>query len=262
MDRLDESLPHLIVAALVPIYQLFVMPLGNLTCAKLAMQAALGAPISLADALRFAKRRYWPTQVALATYLLPLLLLSVLILVLVMASQAAGSETGVLGFSLLGLMLISLGALAMLLLYPRFFGALSGIIQCQEDPEGTGILAHGLWYLKRAYSLSATYYMRLLGLLLLMHFAVVFITQGISEATNFVLWFIDAAVSGGSITEEILDPSRPQDIMITGLSMMVTIMVTLVIVPIWQCFKALLYLDLRCRKEAFDLHKLLDGIKR
>jgi len=258
LDKLDESIPVLILAALVPVYQLFVMPLGNLTCARLAMQAALEAPLSLVDALRFAKRRYWPTQVALAIYLLPLLLLSVIMLVMVLASQAAGSETGVLIFSLLGLFLISLGSLGMLLLYPRFFGALSGIIQCREEPEETGILAQGLWYLKRAYALSQGFYMRLLGLLLLMHFAVAFITQGISEATNFILWLIESAVSGGSITEDILDPARQQDVMVIGLSMMITMVVTLIIVPVWQCLKTLLYVDLRCRQEAFDLHVLLD----
>jgi hypothetical protein len=258
LDKLDESLPVLILAMLVPVYQLFVMPLGNLTCARLAMQAALESPVSLLEALRFARRRYWPTQVALAVYLLPLLLLSVLILVMVLASQAAGSETGVLSFALMGLFLISLGSLGMLLIYPRFFGALSGIIQCREEPEGTGILAQGLWYLKRAYALSEGYYMRLLGLLLLMHFAVSFITQGISEASNFILWLIDSAVSGGNLAEEIFDPARQQDVMVIGLSMMFTMVVTLVIVPVWQCLKTLLYIDLRCRKEALDLHLLLD----
>jgi len=258
LDTLSESLPVLILALLVPVYQLFVMPLGNLTCARLAMQAALERPVSLVEALRFARSRYWPTQVALAVYLLPLLLLSVIILVMVLASQAAGSETGVVSFAIMGLFLIFFGMLGMLVLYPRFFTALSGIIQCREDPEGTGILAQGLWYLKRAYALSESFYMRLLGLLLLMHFAVVFVTQGISEASNLIIWLINTAISGGNFTEEILDPARQQDVMVIGLSMMITMVVTLVIVPVWQCLKTLLYIDLRCRKEAFDLHLLLD----
>jgi hypothetical protein len=164
----------------------------------------------------------------------------------------------VLSFSLLGLFLIFLGGLAMLLVYPRFFAALSGIIQCREDPEGRGILAHGLWYLKRAYALSAGFYMRLVGLLLLLHFAVAFITQGISETSNLILWLVDAALSGGSITEEILDPARSQDMLVVGLTMMITMVVSLVLVPVWQCLKVLLYVDLRCRKEALDLHLLLD----
>lgn len=258
LDKIDQSLPVLLLAALVPIYQLFVMPLGNLTCARLATQAALGSPVSLGDALRFAMRRYWPTQVALALYLLPLLTLSVVILVFVLASQAAGSATGVLSFSLLGLSLISLGLFAMLLFYPRFFAALSGIVQSREDPEGSGILAQGLWYLKRAYALSEGYYMRLVGLLLLMHFAVAFITQGISQTTNLVMTLINSIVSGGNITEEFLDPAHQQDMLAIGLTMMITIVVALILVPIWQCLKVMLYIDLRCRKEAFDLHLLLD----
>jgi hypothetical protein len=258
MDKLTESIPVLLVALAVPIYQLFIMPLGNLTCARLAMQAALDLPENLNEALRFAVRRYWPTQVALALYLLPLLLLSVVILLFVLASQAAGSETGVLSFSLLGLSLISMGALAMLLLYPRVFAALSGIVQCREEAEGQGILAQGLWYLKRAYALSEGFYMRLVGLLLLMHFAVGFITQGISETTNLLLWLVSKVISGGNLSEEFLDPAGQQDMLVVGLTMIITIVVTLVLVPVWQCLKVLLYVDLRCRKEAFDLHLLLD----
>ncbi|MBN2080644.1 hypothetical protein JW859_00415 [bacterium] len=262
MDLLDQSLFAIALAGCVPLYQVFILPLANLTCARLATRTALNEEITLGEAFAFARRRYWPTQVALAIYLLPLLVLSLLILLPVLAAQNAGSETAVISFAITGLLLIPLAGFAMWLIYPRFFMALSGIIQCSEEPEGSGIMAQGLWYLRRAWELSAGNYARLGGLLLMMAVAVYLITQGISEGTNLLLALIDAAVTGANFADKIMDPSQQQDVTLAGLTMTITSFVALVIVPVWQCLKTLLYLDLRCRNEALDLHVVLDRLEQ
>jgi len=262
LDLLDESLFALALAACVPLYQVFILPLANLTCARLATQTALNEQSTLGEAFAFARRRYWPTQVALAIYLLPLLGLSILLLLPVLAAQNSGNETAIISFAITGLVLIPLAGFTMWLFYPRFFMALSGIIQCSEDAEGQGILAQGLWYLRRAWELSTGHYARLGGLLLMMAVAVHFITQGVSEGTNLILILIDAIVSGADFAEQIFDPSQQQDVTLAGLTMTITAFVSLVIIPVWQCLKTLLYLDLRCRSEAFDLHVVLDRLKK
>jgi hypothetical protein len=173
----------------------------------------------------------------------------------------AGSEVGILTSSLLGINLIMLAMLATLLFFPRFFMAVNGIIQTGEEPEGEGILAQGLWYLKRSYGLSQGLYFRLLGLLLLMFFAVYFITQGISDSAQLIILLVQGLMSGGSSGSEILSALQTQDPLAVGLGMAITTVFTLLIVPVWQCLKVLLYYDLRCRKEAYDLLMLLDAQK-
>jgi len=259
LDQVDSLAWAGVLMLLAMAYQVLITPLGNLACARLATMQLAGRGCELAAAFRFAATRYWPTQVAIATFVLPLLLLSIIVLLPVLAAQTAGSEVGILTSSLLGVNLIMLAMLATLLFFPRFFMALNGIIQTGEEPEGAGILAQGLWYLKRSFGLSQGLYFRLLGLLLLMFFAVYFITQGISDSAQIIILLVQGLMSGGSSGSEILSALQAQDPLAVGLGMAITTVFTLLIVPVWQCLKVLLYYDLRCRKEAYDLLMLLDA---
>ena len=167
-------------------YQLLVLPLGNLACCRMANQAIFGHRLSLLEAFRFAKTRYWPTQVALATFFLPLLVLSLLLLLPVLAFSMAGDETGIFSSAMFALVLIFGGGGATFLLWFRFFPALVGAIQCNEEPQGEGIFAQGLWYLQRAYGLSGGYYLRLFGLLYLLWIIVSFINSGFNHCKSII----------------------------------------------------------------------------
>jgi hypothetical protein len=256
--KLDDGMLALIVMVIAFFYQVLITPLGNLACARLATAAAAGEPCDLRQAFAFARQRYWATQVAIAIFILPLLVVSLVVLLPVLAFQAAGDDVGVMMFALFGIALIEIAMLATALFFPRFFMALNGVIQASEEAEAEGILACGLWYLKRSFSLSQGFYFRLLGLLLLTLIAVYFITSGVSDSTNMLVMLIESGISGSSLEEEIFNPARPQDVRLVGLTLAVTTILTLVIVPLWQSLKTLLYLDLRCRKEAYDLQLLLD----
>jgi len=244
------------------IYQLLVMPLGRLTCAKLAAQSLLGEPYTFNQALAFARTRYWQTQVSLATYLLPLVLLALVGLLPVLAFTAAGSETGTMGAAVVTFMLIMFGAFATWLFYFRLYSALNGTLQAVEDPEGAGVFAQGLNYLKRAYALTDGYFWRSLGLIILMAFAVGLIQNGINQSISLVAMLGQAFSSGqGNIGKELVHMAESQyDPTATGIQLVVAIVVGLLFPALQLCYEVLMYFDLRCRKEALDLHIVLDEL--
>jgi hypothetical protein len=261
LDKLDDAVAALIIMFLALCYQVLITPLGNLAVARLAVMSIAGTPIDWREAFSFARYRYWPTQVAIATFILPLLGLSLVVLLPVLITQSAGSDIGTITSALSGMMLICAASLATVLFFPRFFMSVNGIIQCAEDPEGEGIAAQGIWYLKRSYGLSASYYWRLLGLLILMGIAVNFVTKGVGDSISILTMLGESVLSGSSIVDQVLDPTRPQDLRTVGIAMTFTTLFGLVILPIWQCMKVLLYYDLRARKEAHDLHLVLDSLE-
>ena len=261
-EWLDEGIVVIVIMFVAFFYQVLVTPLGNLACARIARESIHGRATTLGEAFAFAKQRYWPTQVAIAIFVLPLLGISIFVLLPVLAFQTAGNETGIIAASVFGMILIIVAMPATVLFFPRFFPALNGVVQTEEEPEGTGILAQGMWYLKRSWGLTQGYYLRLAGLLILLSFAVNFITRGISETVNLVVTVIDAAVSGGSFGMDFFESMQTQDASTVGLVLTVTTVFTLVILPVWQSLKVLLYYDLRCRKEAYDLKLLLEDTER
>ncbi|MCH7472277.1 hypothetical protein IIA79_04925 [bacterium] len=239
-------------------YQLLVMPLGNITCAKLATEALFGRRLSFSQAFTYCLKRYWPTQVALATFMLPLLILSVVLLAIVLLTVWTGNDTSVLISSTISIFLIATGMNATLLLWFRFFPALSGVTQAAEQPEGVGIFAQGLWYLRRSYGLTSGNYFRLFGLLALMSIAVGAITNGINQSTNFIMVIVQALLAGEGAGEVVTSLMFDQpDPPVVGMLIVISSLFALLFPPIWQCYKVLLYFDLRCRKEAFDLKHLL-----
>lgn len=261
LDKLDDAMVALIIMFLALCYQVLITPLGNLAVARLAVMSIAGTPIDWRQAFSFARYRYWPTQVAIATFILPLLGLSLVVLLPVLITQSAGSDIGTIASALFGLLVIYGASLTTMLFFPRFFMSVNGIIQSVENPEGEGIAAQGIWYLKRSYGLSAGYYWRLLGLLILMGIAVNFVTKGVGDSVSILTMLGESLLSGSSIADQVLDPARPQDLRTVGIAMTFTTLFGLVILPVWQCLKVLLYYDLRSRKEAHDLHLVLDSLK-
>lgn len=236
-------------------YQLLVMPLGNLSCCRLATMAIFGKRISLLEAFQFAKKRYWPTQVALATFMLPLLVVSLLLLLPVLAFSMAGEASGLLGSSLFALFLILAGGLATFLYWYRFFPALQGVIQCSEDPVGEGIFSQGLWYLQRAYGLSGGYYLRLFGLIILAGIIISYIRSGFNQSAQLIVELVSMLMEGGISQAKLMEAAfnTEPDKVVVGVSLVVSMLLGLVFPPLMNCYYVLLYYDLRFRKEGLDI---------
>jgi hypothetical protein len=239
-------------------YQVMVMPLGNLACAKLASQALLNEPITFQEALRFALSQYWPTQVAIAVFLLPLLGLSVLALLFVLIANSANDPTGVAIAAGLGIIAISLGSAATGLLFFRLFPGINGIIPTMEEVEGETVVQKGMWLLRRSWDLTQGYYSRIFGFLFLLWIAVYMITKGVQDSLSLIAMFITQLGKLESSEQLMNSLTAPQDPLQTGIVLVISGLFTAVITPVWQCFKTLQYVDLRCRKEGLDLYMLLD----
>jgi hypothetical protein len=239
-------------------YQLLVMPLGTLTCARLATSALRGEDISFAEAFAFARSRYWQTQVALATFVLPLLGISVVVLLLVLAAQMAGSESAVIGLSIFGLVMILLGSLATAVMYFGFFPALAGLLQAAEDPPPGGILSQGVWYLKRSWALTRRHFWRCLGLILLLAIAINLVSRGLGESINYLVTIIYEIAQGTSGEDMVNNMLFGQpDMVPMGIAMALASVIALIFPPYVQAYQLLLYYDLRCRQEGYDLRLLL-----
>jgi hypothetical protein len=259
LSQLDLAVMALMMLFAALAYQVLLTPLGNLVCARLAVCRLVGDECSFADAWQFARKRYWPTQVAVALFLLPLLLAAVILLGLVLLMQWLGNDTGVLSVSLGGMFILTAGMLVMLLFFCIYFPALNGIVQAAEEPEGEGILAQGLHYLRRAASLTRPYFWRMLGFLLFLSFIISQISRALTSSVQLIVSLVQALIAGSSgkdVVQNIVfgTPSTWE----LGLMLVIASLFGLLFPPYWQCFKTLLYFDLRCRREAFDLERMLD----
>lgn len=260
-SQADQALWVGVLLLFAMAYVLLVSPLGNLTCSRLASTTLLGEEQSLGAAFRFALRRYWPTQVALATFVLPLLALAVLVLLLVVLAMATGSDAGVGAAAVSGIFLILIGMVATWLYAFRFFPALMGVMQCAEEPEGSGVFAHGLWYLKRAYALTQGYFMRVLGLTVLLYFAAGLIQRGVTESVQLIYLLVQLLSAGEASAENLVAQmaASQNDVLYMAVAIGTSSIVSLLFPALIVCFQTLLYYDLRCRKEGFDLLLMLRG---
>ncbi|MCB1220421.1 MAG: hypothetical protein H7A35_15955 [Planctomycetales bacterium] len=243
------------------LYQLLVTPLGLLTCSRLAARALDGHRDDFGSAFRFALSRYWPTQVALATFFLPTVLLALLILIMVLIAQASGSDSAIIVIASTGVFLIWAASIATMLMYFRFFPALCGALQaCEEGPD-PGMVAQGVWYLKRAFSLSQGYYGRIFLMMLMMYIVWYMFNGGLQSTIELLVMLYDYMSSGSvDITEYITQQAEGNsDPLRMGLQMSIMHIVMLIFPPLWQCYKLLLYVDLRCRREAFDIYQLVES---
>jgi hypothetical protein len=256
-DKLDLAVFAFIMLFVALAYQVLVTPLGNLICARLAVCRLLGRECSFSEAWAYARRRYWPTQVAIALFLLPLLLLSLAVLAFVLLAQLSGDDNGILAAAGGGVLLITLGSCATAFFFCTYFPALNGIVQASEEPEGSGVLAQGLWCLRRAQGLTSGHFWRMLGYLMMLAVIINYITRGLTESLQWLLALVSALASGHAdkfVTNLATGMPSTWEM---GLILVAASIFGLLFPPYWQCFKTLLYYDLRCRKEAFDLEHQL-----
>ena len=242
------------------VYQLLVMPLGTLTCARLAARALDGYRDSFAEAFDFARSRYWPTQVALATFFLPTVAMALLVLVLVLISTNMGGTTAALVISGVGMFLIFAMVVATLIMYFRFFPALSGVLQASEENPEEGIVAEGLWYMRRSFGLTGGHFFRVLGMMFLLQLACNMILSGMRSTIEMFVALFDYMSSGNTnFTEYFMAQAEGKsDPIQLGITMALVTLFSVMFPPYWQCFKLLLFNDLRCRKEALDIYRLLE----
>ncbi len=256
----DMMITMAAVVLVIALYQLLITPLGLLTCARLASRALDGFRDSFSDAFGFALSRYWPTQVALATFFLPTVGLALVVLMFVLLAQMLGNDALTIGFAVGGMTLIGCMVLATMFMYFRFFPALCGVLQATEDSPEHGFVAQGVWFLKRSFGLTQGHYLRIFMLLGLLWLAWYMVNGGLNSTLE-MLWLLYDYMSSGSSNfgDYLVEQGQGQnDPMRVGIQMVVMTVVMLIFPPYWQCYKLLLYMDLRCRKEALDIYRLLD----
>jgi hypothetical protein len=253
-----DSLPLIAGVSLASmVYQLFALPFALLASSRLCIGSLLEQPVTLEQSLSFARQRYWPTQFALALFALPLLLLSLAVLVPVLLAQQAGNDGAVLGFAMFAISVIMLGGLATMLLYFRLYPALTGALQALEDPPPGSAYSQGLWYLTRSWQLTAGLFWRELGMLLLLMVAMYYANNTLSQTVDLLVT-LGFSIASGLDMEGIVTSISETDPVATLVSIVVTGMLGLMLPPVAVCYQASLYIDLRCRKEAMDLLRLLD----
>jgi hypothetical protein len=250
------------VFALAGLFQLALLPLINVAVSRLTACYLTGEECTAAQALAFAGERYWATQVALATYLLPLLGLALLALLPVAALSASGDAAAIGAAAFGSLSFIWLGGIATWLMYFRYFPALSGAVQAMEDPPLgiRGASGAGLWYLKRSYGLTQRYFWRCLGLTLLMFMAVGFIQRGLGESVRLLVWlcWLPTHLPTGKGEEQITAVIQStSEASVVAWSLAITSLFMLLTPGLLLCYQNLLYFDLRFRKEGLDLELLL-----
>jgi hypothetical protein len=251
------------VFTVAALFQLALLPLIHVAVSRLVACELTGEECSTREALAFAGERYWPTQVALATYLLPLLLVAMFTL-LPVAGLASGGDPTAIGLAVFGsLSFIWLAAMATWAMFFRYFPALSGAVQAMEDPPLgiRGAAAEGIWYLKRSYGITARYFWRCLGLMFLLWFALGFVQRGVGQSVQLIVWLIwlpsHMPKQGGE--EQLLAVMQSaQNPVVTAWSLAFTSLFGLLTPGLILCYQTLLYFDLRFRKEGLDLELLLD----
>jgi hypothetical protein len=263
---LNENLPTWIlvgtVFALAALFQLALLPLVNVAVSRLIACYLLGEECTAREALAFAGERYWATQVALATYLLPLLVLALIVLLPVAALSASGDAAAIGAAAFFAVVLIWLGGLATWAMYFRYFPALTGALQALEDPplgiRGAG--AEGLWFLKRSYGLTARFFWRCVGLTTLYSFAIAFVQNGVSRSVQLLVWLVylpSHLPSGGGEQQLVAIVESSNDPTVVAWSLALTSLFLLLTPGLTLCYQNLLYWDLRFRREGLDLELLL-----
>lgn len=259
-----EEMDWLILGGLgilfIALYQLLVSPLGLLTCARLAARALDGFRDSFDDAFRFALTQYWATQVALATFFLPTVVMALVVLLLVLAVNAAGGQTAMIVVISIGIFLITVMLIVTPLMYFRFFPVLSGVLQASEENPEEGMVAQGLWYLRRSFGLTTGHYFRVLMMMFLLSIACNMIQSGLRSTIEMGFGIYNYMSTGNNnFNQYLIQQSEGNtDPMQLGVMMALVAVFTVIFPPYWQCFKLLLFNDLRCRKEALDIYRLLE----
>jgi hypothetical protein len=260
VDQLDWLILGAFGLLFIALYQLLVTPLGLLTCARLAARALDGHRDSFAEAFRFAQTRYWATQVALATFFLPTVVVAFIVLLLVLAANAIGGQTLLIAIISIGVFLIFVMLIATPLMYFRFFPVLSGVLQASEENPEEGMVSEGLWYMRRSFGLTMGHYFRIVMMMFLLSIACNMIQSGLRSSIEMLMAVYDYMSKGSpGFSEYLISQSEGQtDPMQLGIMLALVTVFTVIFPPYWQCFKLLLYNDLRCRKEALDIYRLLD----
>jgi hypothetical protein len=241
----------------VAFYQLLAAPVGMLITSKLAAQSLFGRPWTLEQAWAFMKRRYWTLQVSMATYFLPLLLLSLVMLIPAAISSGLGRNDVTLVIVGIALAGIFAGGCATFVMFYRYFPAISGAVQACEEPPADGMLAQGVWCLKRAAGLMSGMALRAFGLLLIFQILLNTVQRGVGQTAELFSYILRAARERPDSLDTFATMMSQNDPATIGITMIAASIAALVFQPLVVIFQLLLYVDARFRKEGLDiLHSL------
>jgi hypothetical protein len=242
-----------------------LLPLINIAVSRLAVCSVMGEECTVREALGHAARHYWPTQIAMFVFAMPVYLLVLLVLIPAGITSAVSSDPAALGAALLATLGFGwIGFAALYFLSYRYVPVFSGAMQAVEDPPFgvDGTWPHAIWLLKRSWGLTQKFYWRIFGLLLLLAIAVGVIQNGVSKSVDLIVWLIwlpthmPPAGKGEEQFMTIVQSSNDATVMAWTLA--ISSLFGLLMPAFILCYKTLLYLDLRFRHEGYDLELLLE----
>jgi hypothetical protein len=201
-------------------------------------RATLGEKLRLGTLWRTAATRLWPlalwTLLLGAALLLSLGIIVGIVVLLVAIGGTAGTVAGVLVGVFGGLLLMAASA---------FIYAKTSVVPSLIVLEKLSVRASVI----RSWSLTRGYFWRTLGILLLVGLIVQVISQIVGLPVSLVLGFGSMLVDpSGALTDEL-------SIITVVVSMIVAIPIAAVAAVVQSAAIALIYLDLRMRKEGLDL---------
>ncbi|MDJ0378947.1 hypothetical protein [Cryobacterium sp. PH31-L1] len=201
-------------------------------------RATLGEKLRLGALWRTAATRLWPlalwTLLLTAALFIGVAVIAGIVVLLISVGGTAGFVAGVLVGIFGGLLLAAVSA---------FLYAKTSVVPSLIVLEKLGVRASVV----RSWSLTRGYFWRTLGILLLIGLIVQVITQIITTPVSLLMGIGAALVDpNGAFTDETT-------YIITALSLIIAIPVAAVAAVVQSAAIALIYLDLRMRKEGLDL---------
>lgn len=219
--------------SIVPVYGWAKYGTATGSISRLAFFEVIEKPETETQARNRVNLRMWNFLVA--GIIVILILSGSLLGFFLVAGIVGGVIAGVVGSDALGVLIIVIGFLFWLIFYFWLFSRLSLVEIClgiEENSDAT-----------RAIGRSWTLTQRFVGRLQLIYFVGFLI---------FIPIFLIANLLSG-IAFAILNPILGQDLASLLSNLFVNILFTAIMMPFWQSIKAVIYYDLRSRREGIDL---------
>jgi hypothetical protein len=231
---------------LVPIYGWAKFAALSALISRLAYQEVLGRPEAVADAQRAINRKLW--QYLLLGILVGVILVGIslvdfglaalIIFALFAGANSLNSPPAMIVAVLAGLVILVVALIVYISFLARFFCA--EIPLATEDTAGLTASAS----LGRSWQLSQGYSRPMLLIITIAFF----LTLPISIVLNLL------SFATQTVTSLMFDPGDPLFLLVFyAINLPLTFLLGAVLIPFWQSLKAVIYYDLRSRKEGIEL---------
>lgn len=231
---------------LVPIYGWAKFAALSALISRLAYQEILGRPEAIADAQRAVNRNLW--QYLLLGLLVGIILVgisladfglaAIIIVALFAGANSLNSPLAMVVAVLAGIVILVVALIIYISFLTRFFCA--EVPLAVDDTAGSTASTS----LGRSWELSQGYSRPMLSIITVAFF----LTLPISIVLNLL------SFATQTVTSLVFDPTDPLFLLaFYAINLPLTFVIGAVLIPFWQSLKAVMYYDLRSRKEGIEL---------